>query len=318
MDDRLKSLTFSHPEAIPVSLGILPAAWITFRERLDELADRYPAVFGGIRRPGRDYDAVSGTYVEGEHVDPWGFVWKNIRHGMEAFVTGHPLKTRADVHTLEPPAEDIGFPHGFMFLCLTYLRGYEEAMVDFAEKPPELQILIDKVLAYNLRQAEVRLKQLPNPPSIVRFGDDLGMQDRLPIAPQAWRKYLKPCFSRIYAPFRENGHYVYMHTDGHILPIVQDLIDCGVNVINPQVGANGLEGLKRTCKGRVCVDLDLDRQHFPFWSPAEIDAHIRQAVEVLGSPEGGLWLKAEIGADIPFRNVEAICASLDRHRHAYA
>jgi uroporphyrinogen decarboxylase len=149
------------------------------------------------------------------------------------------------------------------------------------------------------------------------LSDDLGIQNALPISPEKWRRYLKPCFARIYQPFRDAGHYVYIHTDGHILEIISDLIDCGVNVLNPQVGANGIENLASVCKGKVCVDLDLDRQQFPFWSPEEIDAHIREAVEILGSPEGGLWLKAELGEEIQVENIEAICAGLEEHRFAF-
>jgi hypothetical protein len=105
-----------------------------------------------------------------------------------------------------------------------------------------------------------------------------------------------------------------MHSDGHIAEIVPDLVDCGVNVINPQVRANGLEALAEACRGKVCVDLDLDRQLFPFCTPQDIDDHVRQAVKALGSPEGGLWLKAEIGFDVPLENVEAICMALERYR----
>jgi hypothetical protein len=104
-----------------------------------------------------------------------------------------------------------------------------------------------------------------------------------------------------------------MHTDGHIWEIIPDLIDCGVSVINPQVGANGLDNLAAVCKGKVCVDIDLNRQMFPFWKPADIDAHVREAVETLGSPEGGLWIKAEIGDDVPLENIKAICDALEKY-----
>jgi len=109
-----------------------------------------------------------------------------------------------------------------------------------------------------------------------------------------------------------------MHTDGCIYEIIPDLIDCGVNIINPQIRANGLDNLVRVCKGKVCVALDLDRQLFPFASPTEIDDHVREAVQKLGSPEGGLWLVAEIGADVPLENIEAICAALEKYRVYYA
>lgn len=60
-------------------------------------------------------------------------------------------------------------------------------MVDFAEEPPELQMLIDVVLGYNMRQVEVKLADVKGEGQIVYFGDDLGMQDRLPISPHTWQ-----------------------------------------------------------------------------------------------------------------------------------
>jgi uroporphyrinogen-III decarboxylase len=221
------------------------------------------------------------------------------------------------VHDLKPPAENAGLPHGFMYLRLGDLRGFEELMLDFAEEPPELQMLIDVVLEYNLRQVRLKLEAVDAPGQVLYFGDDLGMQHSLPISPAAWRKYLKPCYARIFAPVKAAGHYVYMHSDGHIFEIIPDLVECGVDVINPQVGANGLENLARVCRDKVCVDLDLDRQKFPFWTAAEIDAHVRAAVETLGKPEGGLWLKAEIGDDVPLTNIEAIFSALEKYSRYY-
>jgi uroporphyrinogen decarboxylase len=317
-EDRIRSLRFEHPEQIPVSVSILPAAWMKHREAMDEIVARHPFLFGEHRKGDRDYDEVGGTYVSGEHVDVWGCVWSNIQNGMESIVTHHPVPTRTDVHTLKMPEEDAGTPHGFMYLRLADLRGFEELMIDFAEEPPELQTLIDIVLAYNLRQCKIKLESLEGTGQLVYFGDDLGMQTGLAMGEKKWRKYLKPCFTQLYQPFRKAGHYVYMHTDGHIHEIIPDLIDAGVNVVNPQVGANGLDNLARVCKGKVCVDLDLDRQLFPFCTPQEIDDHVREAVEALGSPEGGLWLKGEIGFDIPLENVDAICAALEKYRFYYS
>lgn len=320
--DRLKALRFEGPELIPVSVGILPAAWMDKREALDELVHRYPEVCGGQAQEDRDYEAVGGTYVSGDHIDAWGCVWQNVYTGRESIVTGHPVPQRQDIRGLKMPAVDVGLPHGFMYLRLQDLRGFEELMVDFAEEPPELQLLIDTVLEYNLRQVRLRL-EAEGPADngegrIFYFGDDLGMQDALPMSPAKWRQYLKPCFERIYRPVKAAGHYVYMHTDGHIAEIIGDLVDCGVDVVNPQIGANGFDALVEVAKGRVCVDLDLDRQRMPFWTPADIDAHVREAVERLGAREGGLWLKAEIGDDVPLANAEAIFQALETYRHYYS
>jgi len=317
MNDRIKAMNFDWPEYIPVGVGILPSAWIKHREALDAIVRRWPAIFGR-QNADRDYDAVAGTYVAGEHVDVWGCVWSNVHTGREAIVTGHPVPTRQAVRTLTMPTQDAGLPHGFMYLRLQDLRGFEELMIDFAEEPPELQQLIDIVLEYNLRQVRLRIAKLQaagaEAGKLLYFGDDLGTQKALPISPDAWRKYLKPCYRAIYRPVREAGFSVYMHSDGQIFPIIEDLVECGVNVINPQIRANGLDNLVATCKGKVCVDLDLDRQLFPFCAPADIDAHVRQAIEALGSPAGGLCLTAEVDDGVPLENVEAICAALDKYR----
>ncbi len=310
-EDRIKAMQFDYPEYIPVAVHFLPATWTRYREALDELVARYPVIFGEQAGEDRDYDEVQGRYVEGEYVDEWGCVWSNIREGCDSIVTGHPLSTREMIHSLKPPPPGAGLPHGFMWLRLADLRGFEEIMVDFAEEPPELQMLIDKVLEYNLGETRA---MLAGPPQLAYFGDDLGLQDRLPISPAKWRKYMKPCFAAIYGLCHEAGTAVYMHTDGHIVPIIKDLIDCGVNVVNAQIRANGLDRLVEECNGKMCVDLDLDRQMFPFCTPADIDAHVRECVEKLGTPEGGLWLTAECGPDVPLANIEAICQALEKYR----
>ena len=94
--DRLKALRFEGPETIPVSVGILPAAWMEKREALDELVHRYPEVCGGQAQDDRDYEAVGGTYVSGDHVDAWGCVWQNVYTGRESIVTGHPVPKREE------------------------------------------------------------------------------------------------------------------------------------------------------------------------------------------------------------------------------
>jgi hypothetical protein len=315
-NDRWRSLRFETPEYLPVSVSILPAAWSLHREAMQEIVGRHPVIFGDPVE--RDFDAVyDEKYVAGSVTDAWGCVWENIHQGMAAIVTGHPLPRREDVRTLQAPEENIGFPHGFMFLRLTDLRGFQEMMLDFAEEPPELQQLIDIVRDYNLRQARLRLDGMSDQPQLVYFGDDLGLQNALPISPATWRQYLKPCFAAIYRPFVEAGHSIYMHTDGHILEIIPDLIDCGVRVVNPQIRANGLEGLRDVAKGKICINLDLDRQMFPFCSPQDIHDQVQESIAMLGDPAGGLWLTAEVGPDVPLANVEAICRALEDARTCY-
>jgi len=316
MNDYMKAMLFKHPDAIPVSISLLPATWMKYRDELSDLVEMHTVIFPDYKRENHDYDWKPESYKEGKFTDAWGCVWENVKDGFESIVTKHPLPRREDVRNFKAPSVDTGLPHGFMYLRLIDLRGFEELMIDFAEEPEELQMLIDTVLEYNMRQIEILLEN--NKDEILFFGDDLGMQTSLPISPEQWRKYLKPCYKKMYSRCHEDGRYVYMHSDGHIYEIIPDLVECGVNIINPQFRANGLDNLVRVCKGKVCVAIDLDRQMFPFCSPKDIDEHVREVVEKLGSPEGGLIIQAECASDVPLENIEALCVAMEKYRLAFS
>jgi uroporphyrinogen-III decarboxylase len=105
-----------------------------------------------------------------------------------------------------------------------------------------------------------------------------------------------------------------MHTDGCIYEIMPDLQECGVDIINPQYRANGLDNLERVCKGKIPINLDLDRQLFPFGTPKEMRNHVEECVKRLYLPEGGLGLSIEIGPDDPLENIEALCDAVNEYR----
>ena len=309
-----KAIRYEYPETIPVSVNALPAVWLKYGEAFQRIADRYPQFFSGFQyNPNRFQYAP--TYHAGTHVDEWGCVWTNIHEGMEAIVTGHPVRSEEDIWNLAIPDNRTGrFPHGFMYLRLLDLCGFELAMTLFAEEDEAIRTLIDKVLTYNCAQMEVILPHLGE---IASFGDDLGMQNALAIGPARWRKYMKPCFARLYGMIKQAkpDTLVYMHTDGCIHEIIPDLAECGVDMVNPQIRANGLGNLERVCKGKIPIFLDLDRQLFPFAAPAQLKEHVRECVETLYLPEGGLGLNLELGDDIPLENIEALLEAVETYRH---
>ena len=144
----------------------------------------------------------------------------------------------------------------------------------------------------------------------MHFGDDLGMQTGLAIGPEKWRRYMKPCFSKMYGMVRRAGKLVYMHTDGCIWEIMPDLQECGATMINPQIRANGLDNLVRVCRGKIPINLDLDRQMYPFATPSQLRDHVRECVEALWLPQGGLGLSVELNYDVPLENAAAILDEL--------
>jgi len=295
---------------------------IDISQKLDETTPVYPgdaavmlSQVKTITEDGYNSYLLRSCLHAGTHIDAWGCVWTNIHNGLESIVTGHPLANREDINTFRAPEEDVGLPHGFMYLRLLDLRGFEEAMVDFAEEPPELQKLIDMVCNYNIRQVHLRLEKLGKEQEVVGFGDDLGMQYTLAISPEKFRKYLTPAFTSIYAPVKEAGHFVYMHTDGAIWQIIHDLKDCGVDIINPQYGSNPMSSLKEMMRIGFTMSLDLDRQLMPFASPQELDEHVHTCVKELGDPAGGLGLVAGVYDDMPLENIAALFTAMERYRY---
>ena len=308
----IKAAAYGSPEEIPANVGILPAVFTKHGDAVRRLMEKYSGLHFGVNK---DYDPTIHTppsYHEGQFTDLWGCVWSNVKDGMESIVTAHPLPTRESVHTMKLPEGDAGLPHGFMYLRLLDLRGFDEMMIDFAEEPPELQMLIDKVLNYNLTQVEKAVKNSTT--KLMFFGDDLGMQTGLAIGAEKWRKYMQPCFSALYKPCVDAGKLVYMHTDGCIWEIIPDLAECGVAMVNPQFRANRIENLVRVCKGKYPMNLDLDRQLFPFASHSELHDHVMESVEALYLPEGGLGLNLEIGPDVPLDSMDVLFGALDTAR----
>ena len=339
----LKTITFDRPEWTICSVGLLPATWMKRREGLEEVVLAHPRIFGAFEKHARDFDRVdSPLYETGRHTDCWGTVWNNVERGLDSMPVEFPLADwaawdgyrRPDPMTDDTfaPREDWqavgrqmaearrqgglahggGLPHGFMYMRLFYLRGFENLMMDLATDEPRLGELIAMVERYN---AAVVAKYIELGAEYMSFGDDLGMQNALPMSPAMWRRYIKPSYVRILAPCRDSDVPVYLHSDGHMLEIIPDLIEAGVRAINPQIRANGLDGLVRCAKGKVAIDLDLDRQLFPFATPSEIADHIGEAFEALYDPAGGLMMLAEVGPDVPLENLDAICRVLEELCH---
>ena len=335
----LKTAHFQHPEWIPCSVVIMPATWKKYREELEEIVLQHPKIFPGYKKGARNFDLMKNKrYKKGKFTDSWGCTWANIAEGLASVVVAHPIEdwndfeafqapdplTKGDVLDEPPDWQKIeknlkevkqngglaraGLRHGFMYMRLWYLRGFENLMMDIALDEPRLGQLVEMVLNYSMQLIR---KYLDMGAEYMFFGDDLGLQKSLAISPEKFRMYLKPCYQEMFNLCRKFGAGVYLHSDGHILEIIPDLVECGANIINPQTRANTLEGLEKVARGKVCIRLDLDRQLFPFATPEEIKAHIKEAVDKLNLPQGGLMLSASCLPDIPLENIEAICETFE-------
>jgi len=317
---------------VPCSVGINYTIWETYEEQLERLQQECPHVpIGG--KAGKD----SPRAVECKERDAWGCLWHYPGMGLDGQVIEHPLDTWEKFEAWQPPSaaervaaikkeaektpeekrpRHVGLEHGFLFLRLTYLRGFDNFMIDVGEENPKLYELRDVVANYwyDISKAHIDCgaKHLGG-------GDDLGMQDRLPISPKSWRKLIKPAYKRIFGLARERGGTVRLHTDGYIVDIIPDLIEVGVTDINPQDLVNGLDNLALLAKGKVHISLDIDRQNITvFGTSEEIDAHIKNCIQTLGSPQGGLSLGWGVYPGTPIENIEAAVRAMEKYHGMWA
>ncbi|MBQ3762567.1 MAG: hypothetical protein II875_11230 [Clostridia bacterium] len=317
MSTLAQAIRMESPDTIPVSVGMLPAAWMKYGSELQRLVDQYPQFFHGLKMDlSKVEENLPASYRKGVYFDEWGCEWHNEHAGNESIVVKHPVHTEQDVFDLKiPSCRDGRLPHGFMYLRLLDLAGFENAMVWFAEEDEVIETLIDKVLEYNIYQVAAVLNRMDE---IIYFGDDLGMQKGLAIGVRRWRKYLKPCFRKLYGMIKayKPDQLIYMHTDGCIWEIMPDLIECGVDIINPQYRANGLDNLVRVCRKEhvIPINLDLDRQLFPVATRSQLFDHVAECVESLYLKEGALGLSVELNYEIPLENMAAVLDAVEKYR----
>lgn len=338
----LRAAQFENPELIPLSFGIGSACWEQYpQDALQELMATHPLLFPDFQKSDARIGPKHPPWRRAEHpyTDSWGCVWETSENGMTGSVVRHALADWSSFPGFSPPhpeehdgwgpidwvktkkrvetAKQTGrlasgsLRHGHTFLTLTYLRGYENLQFDMADENPSLASLIHLVEDFNmgLVQGYVKLGV-----EWMGYPEDLGMQQGPMLSPPHFQNYIKPTYARLMAPARDAGCVVHMHSDGDIRALAQDLLDVGVNVLNLQDLVNGIDWIANNLKGRVCIDLDIDRQSIVhFGSPTEIDTHIREAVTKLASRQGGLMLKHGLHPGIPLKNVKAVMDAMEKY-----
>ena len=326
-------MEFRSPEWIPcrIVMGTLGPA---YADELYALVEKHPRIFPYEIDTGFNYRVVGERFKRGYLRDSWGCLWKNLREGVIGIVVEHPLADWDSFDSYEPPdplTQDSYGPRDWeaaatkakrqrekgllvegnaesLFDRLYALRGFENLMMDIATEDPRLPALVDMLLQYELKLVD---KWLEIGVDRMYFHTDIGTQQSLMIHPEAFRKHIKPMFATLFRKCRNAGVHVRLSSDGVLLDIVDDLIECGVSMHDPQYRANGLDRIAAVYKGRLCLELDLDRQLFPFCTPAEVREHIQTAVGRLYLPEGGLMLAAANSPDVPIENVRAQCEAFE-------
>jgi uroporphyrinogen decarboxylase len=149
---------------------------------------------------------------------------------------------------------------------------------------------------------------------IIKIGDDLGAQENLMISPAMYREMLKPIHADLIAFIKSKTKAkIFFHSDGDIFDIVPDLVEIGVDILNPiQSGAGRMSDLgllKKTYGDRLSFCGAIDTQRIlPLGTPDEVRAEVRRVINLLG-PGGGYMVSAvhTVMDEVPPENVLAMC-----------
>ena len=173
------------------------------------------------------------------------------------------------------------------FTVMSALRGFPELLADLAEERPEAAALADRVFGFE----EELIRLLPaHGFQGVGFYDDWGTQQGLIVSPALWQRFFLPRYRRQFALAHAAGLEVYFHSCGQIRPILSDLIDAGVDLLNlSQPNLYDLAQLGRDFGGKVCFVCPVSYQTTSITgTPEEIRRDVAALVEHLGSHNGGL------------------------------
>jgi len=200
------------------------------------------------------------------------------------------------------------------FLRCCELRGWENFYTDLVADVPFAEALMDRYLEIRLAMAERALEEVGDNVDVVMVtSDDLGMTEGPLISPALYRTLIKPRQQRTFDAIRARTNaFLYYHTDGAIYSLLPDLVEIGVQVLNPvEVRAVGMEDtakLKREFGDALTFWGAIDTHHvLPQGSVAAVRDEVRRRIGDLG-PGGGYVVGPvhNIQPDVPPANVVAM------------
>ncbi len=205
------------------------------------------------------------------------------------------------------------------FLCRN-----DQFLVDLIENPRKAEALLDRLTEIHIANLEKFLDAIEGYVQIIQMGDDLGTQLAPQISPQMYRRFFKPRHKLIYDRIRKReGIHLFLHSCGAIADLLPDLIEVGVEIINPvQTSARGMEperlkrefGKELTFWGGGCDT----QQVLPQGTEKEINEHVRRRIKVLAPGGGFVFTQVHnIMPNVPPENVVAMVEAAKTYRTRY-
>ncbi len=287
----------------------------------------------GYQKPGRP-DPINTIEVmmrEARWVDEWGTTWGHAFGGTGATPIAYPLTDLADMDDYianrmpkarEPGRLDVGakiikayegkYTYGVEVVCLLErlraLRPMDDLLADFVLDKDPIYKFLDAMCEYLIELirmwAEIGADGM-------FLADDWGMQTGLLVSPGMFREMFKPYYQRIFDEVHRLGMDVIFHSCGNVIDIVGDLIDAGVDCLDPiQPGAMDFDRLVREYGGKVAFSGAIDLQHLMcHGTPTEVKDSVNTLIDTFGKPFGGSFLigpSNSMTPDIPLDNLRAM------------
>lgn len=193
------------------------------------------------------------------------------------------------------------------------MQGMDNFLLNLAINPEFAVALLEKNAALCKDLMESFLNELGDNVDIIKIGDDLGTQESLLMSPKMYREILKPIHADYIHFIKERTNAkVFFHTDGDVVPLIEDFIEMGVDILNPIQTSAGkmsdLAGLKDQFGDRIifCGGIDTHRV-LPAGSIAEVRQEVKRVIELLG--KGGGYMVSSVHTimnDVPPENVLAM------------
>lgn len=187
------------------------------------------------------------------------------------------------------------------------IRGMNSLMMDMMMDAPEAHVILNRITELSENVAGLYAKCGFD---IIRLGDDVGMQNTLMMSPELWRKWLKPRLKQIIETIKatKSDCLVFYHSCGFIEPLIPELIEIGIDILNPiQPECMDVKKIFRDFGQDVSFWGGIGTQTtFPFGTPEEVKKAVRHLVDLSGS-RGGLVLGPThvIEPEVPWENLEA-------------
>jgi len=316
------ALEFQSPRRIPRQMWVLPWAQTRYPDALEEIEADFPQDITTI--PFLCSEPVPGggnAHAVGTFVDSWGCEFENLQDGIIGQVKNPLLQDWAQARELSFPRERLDVDRDAVsafwrgtdrfvlagtcprpFERLQFLRGSENLYLDLNRPPRELLEVLERLHRFYMEELEIWVRTEVD---ALTFMDDWGSQRSLLVAPEMWRELFKPLYADYIALAHAHGKHAFMHSDGHIMEIIPDLVEIGLDAVNSQVFCMGVEELGERFGGEITFWGELDRQQIlPRGTPSEVRNAALRMRDALHR-DGGLIAQCEFGPGARPENVRA-------------